>query len=69
MKGKSDVKFSLRTFGHHLLGALASATLQAWVMVLCVACTLTLLRMGQIAWHWPEGLEATLSDEIGRAHV
>lgn len=62
MKGKSDVKFSLRTFGHHLLGALASATLQAWVMVLCVAFTLTLLRMGQIAWHWPEGLDAPLSD-------
>lgn len=56
------MKFSLRTFGHHLLGALASATLQAWVMVLCVACVLSLLRMAQIAWHWPEGFAATLAD-------
>ncbi|MDP1655368.1 LTA synthase family protein [Rhodoferax sp.] len=56
------MKFSLRTFGRHLLGALASATLQAWVMVLCVACALSLLRVGQIAWHWPEGLEVSLAD-------
>ncbi len=56
------MKFSLRTFGQHLLGALASATLQAWVMVLCVACALSLLRVGQIAWHWPEGFEASLAD-------
>jgi len=56
------MKFSLRTFGRHLLGALASATLQAWVMVLCVAFTLWLLRVAQIAWHWPSGFEAPLSD-------
>ncbi|WP_066706912.1 LTA synthase family protein [Curvibacter delicatus] len=56
------MKFSLRTFGQHLLGALASATLQAWLMVLCVALALSLLRMGQIAWHWPEGFEASLAD-------
>lgn len=56
------MKFSLRTFGQHLLGALASATLQAWVMVLCVACALSLLRVGQIAWHWPEGFDAPLAD-------
>lgn len=56
------MKFSLRTFGRHLLGAMASATLQAWVMVLCVACALSLLRVGQIAWHWPEGLEVSLAD-------
>lgn len=56
------MKFSLRTFGRHLLGALASATLQAWIMVLCVACALSLLRVGQIAWHWPEGLEVSLAD-------
>lgn len=56
------MKFSLRTFGRHLLGALASATLQAWVMVLCVALTLWLLRVAQIAWHWPSGLEVPLSD-------
>jgi hypothetical protein len=56
------MKFSLRTFGQHLLGALASATLQAWAMVLCVAVALSLLRVGQIAWHWPEGFEASLAD-------
>lgn len=56
------MKFSPRTFGHHLLGALASATLQAWVMVLCVATVLSLLRMVQIGWHWPEGFGAPLSD-------
>lgn len=56
------MKFSLRTFGHHLLGGAASATLQAWVMVLCVAFTLSLLRVAQIAWHWPQGLEVSYGD-------
>ena len=56
------MKFSLRTFGQHLLGALASAVLQAWLMVLCVALTLSVLRVMQIAWHWPAGLDASLSD-------
>ena len=56
------MKFSLRTFGQHVLGALASATLQAWVMVLCTAFVLSLLRVGQIAWHWPEGFQTTWPD-------
>jgi len=56
------MKFSLRTFGQHFLGALASAVLQAWLMVLCVALTLSVLRVMQIAWHWPSGFEAPLSD-------
>lgn len=56
------MKFSLRTFGRHFLGAMASATLQAWVMVLCVAFTLSLLRVAQIAWHWPAGFQAPLAD-------
>lgn len=56
------MKFSLRTFGHHVLAALASATLQAWAMVLCLAFVLSLLRLGQIAWHWPEGFQTTWSD-------
>lgn len=56
------MKFSLRTFGRHLLGAMASATLQAWIMVLCVALTLSVLRVAQIAWHWPQGFAAPLSD-------
>lgn len=56
------MKFSLRTFGRHFLGALASAVLQAWLMVLCVALTLSVLRVMQIAWHWPSGFAAPLSD-------
>ena len=56
------MRFSARTFGHHLLGASATATLQAWVMVVCVAVALSLLRIGQIAWHWPQGLQVTSSD-------
>jgi len=56
------MKFSLRTFGHHVLGALASATLQAWAMVLCLALVLSLLRVGQIAWHWPEGFQTSWPD-------
>lgn len=54
--------FFPRTFSRHLLGASATATLHAWVMVLCVAVALSLLRMGQIAWHWPQGLQVTPSD-------
>lgn len=56
------MKFSLRTFGQHLLGGLSSAVLQAWVMVLCVAFTLSVLRVLEIAWHWPAGLAVPLSD-------
>lgn len=56
------MKFSPSTFGRQLLGALASATLQAWVLVLSLALTLSVLRVAQIAWHWPSGFEAPLSD-------
>jgi phosphoglycerol transferase MdoB-like AlkP superfamily enzyme len=56
------MKFSLRTFGHHLLGAMATATLQGWIMVLCVALTLSVLRVAQVAWHWPAGLQVPLAD-------
>lgn len=56
------MKFSLRTFGRHFLGALSSACLQAWLMVLCVAAILSLLRVMQIAWHWPSGFAAPLAD-------
>lgn len=54
------MNFSPRAFGRHFLAALASATLQAWLMVLCVAMMLGLLRAGQIAWHWPSGFSAPL---------
>ena len=56
------MKFSLRTFGQHSLGALSSAVLQAWLMVLCVALVLSVLRVGQIAWHWPSGLALSWQD-------
>lgn len=56
------MKFSLRTFGQHFLGALSSAILQAWVMVLSVAVILSVLRVMQIAWHWPSGLDVPLAD-------
>ncbi len=56
------MKFSLRTFGQHFLGALSSAVLQSWLMVLCVALVLLVLRIGQIAWHWPAELQASLQD-------
>ena len=56
------MKFSLRTMGSHLLGALSSAVLQAWLMVLCVALALSVLRVGQIVWHWPSGLALSWQD-------
>ncbi len=56
------MKFSLRTFGQHSLGALSSAVLQAWLMVLCVALALSVLRIGQIAWHWPAEFQAAWPD-------
>ena len=56
------MKATLSGFGHRLLAAMASATLQAWVTVLCVAVVLSLLRVAQIAWHWPQGFSAPLSD-------
>lgn len=33
--------------------ALPLVTLQAWVIVLCVAVTLSALRIIQLLWHWP----------------
>ena len=49
------MQLSSLTRGRRWLAVLASATLQAWVLVLSVALTLTLLRVFQMAWHWPEG--------------
>jgi phosphoglycerol transferase MdoB-like AlkP superfamily enzyme len=56
------MNFSPRTFGRHVTGAVSSAVLQAWVMVVLVALALTVLRALQIAWHWPAGLQAPLAD-------
>lgn len=50
------------SLGQRALRAVASATLQAWALVLCVASALWLLRAAQIGWHWPAGFEAPLSD-------
>lgn len=55
---------SSRKSARHSLEVLSSATLQAWVIVLCVAATLSLLRIAQIAWHWPSGFEASWSDLV-----
>lgn len=57
-----ETKFSLHPFGHHLLRGMASAMLQAWVMMVCVALVLSLLRAVQIAWYWPQGFAASASD-------
>jgi len=54
--------FSVRTPARRFLIALASATLQAWLMVVCVAVVLGLLRLGQIAWHWPENFSVPVVD-------
>jgi Sulfatase len=56
------MKFSLRAFGQHSLGALSTAVLQAWLLVLCVALVLSVLRVGQIAWHWPGEFQASWAD-------
>ena len=56
------MKILVHTSARQWLAKLATATLQAWVMLLCVAAVLSLLRIGQIAWHWPQGFEPPLSD-------
>ncbi len=56
------MKFSLRTFGQNGLRALSTAVLQAWLMVLCVALVLSVLRMGQLAWHWPAEFQTSWPD-------
>ena len=48
--------------GRRWLARLASTTLQSWALVLCVALVLSLLRLAQMAWHWPEGLDLAPSD-------
>lgn len=48
--------------GRRWLARLASTTLQSWALVLCVAAVLSLLRLAQMAWHWPQGLDVPLSD-------
>lgn len=54
--------FSPRLVARNFLGALSSVMLQAWVIVICVAATLSLLRILQVAWHWPGGFEASWAD-------
>lgn len=48
--------------GRRWLARLASTTLQSWALVLCVAGVLSLLRLAQMAWHWPAGLDLALAD-------
>src|SRR5512145_751786 len=40
----------------------ASAMLHAWVVVLCTTLALSVLRAGQIVYHWPAGFTAPWSD-------
>ncbi len=51
-----------RMSGRKILGNVATAVLQAWVIVLCVAAALSAVRILQLAWLWPSGFEAKLSD-------
>jgi phosphoglycerol transferase MdoB-like AlkP superfamily enzyme len=53
---------SISHLGRRSLTALATALLQGWVMLLCLAAVLSLLRVMQMVWHWPSGLSAPLSD-------
>ncbi|MEK9951718.1 MAG: LTA synthase family protein [Curvibacter sp.] len=48
--------------GRRWLARLASTTLQSWALVLCVALVLSLLRLAQMAWHWPQGLDLAPAD-------
>lgn len=52
----------LRTFVQRFVSVLSSAVLQAWLMVLCVALALSVLRAGQIAWYWPSGFAVSWPD-------
>ncbi len=45
-----------------LLEKVASALLHAWVLTLCATIALSIVRIGQIAYHWPTGFQATPSD-------
>ncbi|MFA6904357.1 MAG: hypothetical protein WC236_14880, partial [Gallionellaceae bacterium] len=54
--------FSPRLFARQSVAALSTAILQAWVIVVCVAVALSLLRVMQLFWHWPPGFEAPWSE-------
>ena len=59
---KRMINFSPRLVARQFLAALSSATLQAWIIVLCVALALSLLRIMQLVWHWPGTFTAPWSD-------
>ena len=56
------INFSPRILARQSFAALSSAILQAWVIVVCVAVALSILRVMQMVWHWPSGFEAPWSD-------
>lgn len=62
MSGNLKMNLSPRLLAQRFLAALSSSILQAWVIVLCVAVTLSVLRVMQTAWHWPSGFEAQWSE-------
>ena len=51
-----------QTAYRRFLDNLGNSLLQAWVIVLCVAVTLTIVRALQVWWLWPAGFHAPLSD-------
>jgi phosphoglycerol transferase MdoB-like AlkP superfamily enzyme len=62
MSALPRLNFSPRQLAQKFFAALSVATLQAWVIVLVVAVTLSVLRIIQLSWHWPSDFHAPWSD-------
>lgn len=62
MYKNSKMNFLPQISARHFLATFSPAILQAWVIVLCVALALSLLRIMQLAWHWPGGLAVQWAD-------
>jgi len=56
------MSYSSRDLARRFLGVLSSSFLQAWIIALCVAATLSVLRIMQIIWLWTSGFAATWPD-------
>jgi phosphoglycerol transferase MdoB-like AlkP superfamily enzyme len=50
------------SWGRRALTALSLSIVQSWALTLALATVLGLLRIAQIAWHWPQGLPVSMSD-------
>jgi phosphoglycerol transferase MdoB-like AlkP superfamily enzyme len=53
---------TLPTLGQRTLAALTRASLQAWVMLPALVLALGALRLMQMRWHWPAGLQASSAE-------